>query len=181
MIRLQTKLTLIKLVSDSNNPFLLNVGFIVHQTVGYVRDFPFDFPSIFLPPDMKLQNLSGCVRVNRTAQGLLVQVGLEAETGAECVRCLTEFQQPLTTDYTDLYAFTSNSVAESGLILPDNGKIDLAPSLRDEMLLAVPINPVCKPDCRGLCPICGENWNDSTCEHYDLNNGSVDSIRSSQG
>ena len=150
---------------DSNNPLLLNVGFIVHQTVGYVREFPFEFETIFLPPETRLRKLNGYVRVTRTPQGLLVQVKMAAEMMVECARCLVEFPQPLETDFTDLYAFTPNSVTESGLLLPENGKINLAPILRDEMLLSIPINPVCKPDCKGLCPVCGENLNETTCEH----------------
>ena len=153
-------------MSESNNPFLINVGFIVHQTVGYSRQFPFEYEAVSLAPDTHLSRLIGSVQVTRTAQGLLVQVEMEANITAECGRCLVEFQQHLVTDFTELYAFTPNSMTDSGLILPENGKIDLTPILRDEMLLAVPINPVCRPDCRGLCPVCGENLNETTCEHY---------------
>jgi uncharacterized protein len=138
----------------------LNVGFIIHETVGYTRDFPIEIPAIHLPPDLDLANLHGNVRVTRTAQGLLVQANMQAEIPAECVRCLTDFQQPLEIEFTDLYAFTRASVTESGLLLPETGKIDLAPIVRDEMLLAMPINPVCSPDCKGLCPVCGENLNE---------------------
>lgn len=166
-------------MADSTNPFLINVGFIAHQTVGYSREFPFDFPSAFLPPDTKLTNLTGNARVTRTAQGLLVQVQLEANIPVECGRCLSEFSQHLETDFTELYAFNANSITESGLILPDNGKINLTPIIRDEMLLAIPINPVCKPDCKGLCPICGENLNETSCEHSaDQDNSWQDSSAS---
>ncbi len=159
-------------MSDSNKPFLINIGFIVHQTVGFSREFPFDYPSVFLPPDTELVNLTGNARVTRTAQGLLVQVQMEANTPVECARCLTEFSQHLQTDFTELYAFNANSITELGLILPENGKIDLSPIIRDEMLLAIPINPVCKPDCKGLCPICGENLNEKSCEHSADNTNS---------
>lgn len=151
----------------SHDILRLNVGFIIHQTVGYYRDFPFEAPSIQLPPDLLLNNLTGNVRVTRTAQGLLVQAKFQARLAAECVRCLTEFQQPLEIDFSDLYAFTQASLTESGLLLPETGKIDLAPVVRDEMLLAVPISPICRPACKGLCPICGENLNETTCEHVD--------------
>jgi uncharacterized protein len=80
---------------------------------------------------------------------------------------LNQFSQALEIDFTDLYAFSSNSVTESGLLLPDTGKIDLEPVLREEMTLALPINPVCKPDCQGLCPICGNDLNRTTCYHED--------------
>lgn len=152
-------------MSDANNPLILNVGFIVHQSIGYIREFPFDFETINLPPDTKLQNLNGFVRVTRTAQGLLVEVKMNAEMTVECGRCLTEFRQPLEADFTDLYAFTRNSVTELGLLLPENGKINLGPILRDEMRLSIPINPICQADCKGLCPICGANLNEETCQH----------------
>ncbi len=143
----------------------LNVGFIVHESVGYSREFPFEIPAIHLPPDLDLNGLLGFVRVTRTAQGLLVQVKMQAEVQAECVRCLSTFQQHLEVDFTDLYAFTPDSVTDLGLLLPETGKIDLAPSVRDEMLLAVPITPLCRPDCKGLCPVCGENLNEGDCHH----------------
>jgi uncharacterized protein len=153
----------------SHDILRLNVGFIVHQTVGYYRDFPFEIPSIRLPPDLLLNDFTGNVRVTRTAQGLLVQAKLQAMIAAECVRCLAECQQLLEVDFSDLYAFTQASVTETGLLLPENGKIDLSPVVRDEMLLAIPISPLCRPTCKGLCPICGENLNETTCQHEEEN------------
>ncbi len=137
----------------------LNVGFIIHEMIGYSRDFPFEAESIFLPPDLALNNLHGMVRVTRAAQGLLLQVKMKAEIPVECVRCLDEFSQVLEVDYTELYAFTVNSMTENGLLVPENGKIDLAPILREEMLLAIPISSMCRIDCKGLCFVCGENLN----------------------
>jgi uncharacterized protein len=152
-------------VSDSNNPFLINVGFIIHQTVGYSREFPFEYDTISLSADLVLSQLNGTVLVTRTAQGLLVQANMEATMTTECSRCLVEFPQLLETDFTELYAFSPNSMTDSGLILPENGKINLTPILRDEMMLAIPIKPICRSDCRGLCVVCGENLNETTCEH----------------
>jgi uncharacterized protein len=154
------------LMSEHRDLLRLNVGFIAHQTVGYSREFPFEVDSLHLQPDLVLNNLQGFARVSRASQGLLVQVQMRADTPAQCVRCLTEFSQPLGIDFTDLYAFSPNSVTESGLILPETGKIDLAPTVREEMLLAAPISPVCKPDCKGLCPVCGENLNEVTDHHH---------------
>lgn len=156
-------------MTDSRNLLTLNVGFIVHQTVGYTRDFPIEAPSVQLPPDMNLSEVEGIIRVTRTAQGLLVQVNMKASTSAECVRCLVDFKQPLEADFTDLYAFTPNQATETGLLMPENGKIDLVPMLREEMILAIPISPLCKPGCKGLCPVCGENLNETTCNHEDEN------------
>ena len=154
-------------VSDSRDFLRLNVGFIIHETVGYSRDFPLEIPSLRLSPDLNLFDLNGVARVTRTSQGLLLQIRMRAFTTAECGRCLNQFSQALDIDFTDLYAFSPNSVTDSGLLLPDTGKIDLEPVLREEMSLALPINPVCNPDCKGLCPICGNDLNKTTCNHED--------------
>jgi uncharacterized protein len=84
---------------------------------------------------------------------------------AVCVRCLDTFLQPLDIDFTELYAFSDRTASDLGLILPEDGKIDLVPLLREYMTLEIPISPLCRPDCKGLCPICGENMNYTTCNH----------------
>jgi uncharacterized protein len=147
-------------MSKNNQLLQINVGFIVHETVGYYREFLLESPAIYLHPDLGLEDFLGTVKVSRTAKGLLVQGNLSAKVNTECVRCLENFFLPLRIDFTDLYAFSPNSIDDSGLLLPENGKIDLEPSIREEMLLAIPINPICTPNCRGLCPICGENLNE---------------------
>ena len=42
---------------------------------------------------------------------------------------------------------------------------DLSPEIRDMILLSIPIKPLCKEDCKGLCPVCGKNLNKGPCEH----------------
>ena len=88
-----------------------------------------------------------------------------AKTDLECVRCLDPFSQLLKWTVTDLYAFDKSNITESGLLVPEDGQIDLEPLLREYALLEVPISPVCKPDCKGLCPVCGENLNKTDCGH----------------
>jgi uncharacterized protein len=154
-------------VSNTRASLRLNVGFIRNQSVGYSRDFPIDLPSVFLKPDLKLYNLVGNALITRTAHGLLLQAKLYAQVSAECARCLNDFSQPLGAEFTELYAFTPNSATESGLLLPETGIIDIGPIVREEMLLAIPMSPICSPDCKGLCPICGENLNETVCNHED--------------
>jgi uncharacterized protein len=118
---------------------IINVGFIVHQTVGYSRDFPFEAPYLRLSSDLELTDFSGTVRVTRTAQGLLLQASLQARAETNCARCLENFSQLLEANFTELYAFTRDSITESELLLPETGKINLESIVRDEMLLAFPI------------------------------------------
>jgi uncharacterized protein len=154
-------------VSNPQSPFLLNVGFIVGQSAGYSREFTFDLAQVFLPPDLPLQNLSSICKVTRTPQGILVQVKMQAEFTLECARCLTDYPQVLNIEFTELYAFSQRFVTESGLLMPESGRIDLEPLVREYMLLEIPINPQCRPDCAGLCPFCGENLNDDPHTHKE--------------
>jgi len=152
-------------LSNSHSQLRLNVGFLVHQSIGYSRDFLFDTPEIHLPPDLDLKDLTGSARITRTPQGLLAQVKMHASLSSECVRCLTDFYQGLDTDFTELYAFSQRTITDSELLLPEDMHIDLAPLVREYMLLEIPISALCKPDCKGLCPTCGENLNETDCDH----------------
>ena len=95
----------------------------------------------------------------------MVQGQFSAVVKAECVRCLSEYDQSLQTSFDELYAFSQRTASESGLILPEDANIDFEPLVREYLILEIPISPVCKPDCKGLCPMCGENLNEQTCEH----------------
>lgn len=144
--------------------FRLNVGFVAHEAVGYSREFVFEIPEIRLD-DLTLHQVKGVAVVSRATQGLLFHVQMEALTPTVCVRCLTPFEQPLQVDFTELYAFSPRQMSESGLLFPESGVIDLAPLVREYMWLEVPIQPVCRPDCKGLCPVCGANQNEVVCHH----------------
>jgi len=143
-------------VTDTLKQLRLNVGLLINQPVGYSRDFDFELPFIHLEPDLDLYDLSGSVHATRTSRGILLQGNARATIVTECVRCLSEFHQPLHAEFTELYAFSRNSVDESDLVLPEEAKIDLAPILREYMILEIPIKPVCGGECKGLCPVCGE-------------------------
>lgn len=106
--------------------------------------------------------------MTRTPKGILVEAAIGAEMKNECVRCLTEFSHNISSDFSDMYAFNKRAVTESGLILPDDGNIDLAPLVREYLLLEIPIQPLCQPDCKGLCMVCGEDLNVAVCEHEKL-------------
>ncbi|HLF74672.1 MAG TPA: DUF177 domain-containing protein [Anaerolineales bacterium] len=149
---------------NPRKPFRINVGFIVHEEVGYSHEIPFELDEVKLD-DLELQNFEGAVQIGRTPQGLVVQGKFSAETTLECGRCLREFIHPLRWEFTELYAFNKKSISESGLLLPDDMHIDLAPLLREYALLEIPISPLHSPDCKGLCPVCGQDLNIRDCGH----------------
>jgi uncharacterized protein len=149
---------------NPRKPFRINVGFIIHEEVGYSHEFPFEFDKVKLD-DLELDDFEGSVNIGRTPQGLIVQGKFSGKTTLECARCLNNFVHPLAWEITELYAFNKKSVSETGLLLPDDAHIDLAPLMREYALLEVPINPLHDPECKGLCIECGQDLNVKDCGH----------------
>lgn len=149
---------------NPRKPFRINVGFIIHEEVGYSHEIPFEFEHVKIE-DLELKNFIGKVDIGRTPQGLVVQGNFSADTMLECVRCLKEFQDSLDWQITELYAFTKKSVSESELLMPEDAHIDLAPLIREYALLEIPIKPLHDPDCKGLCIECGQDLNVKDCGH----------------
>ena len=152
-------------VTKHSNELRINVGFILTQAIGYSREFYFNFQEIKIPPDLELNDFMGRVRINRTPQGLLVNAEVNTYVNLECVRCLENYHQHLHAEFDELYAFSKRTATESGLILPDDGYLDLRPLVREYLLIEIPISPQCQEACRGLCPVCGTNQNLKLCTH----------------
>jgi uncharacterized protein len=152
-------------VANPRKPLRLNVGFLVNSLIGISRIFDFEAENLPAGEDLVLADFSGTAKISRTPQGLLVQGDFQGTIPLECVRCLSEFTQRMHWDFTELYAFKRENVTDSGLMMPEDAHIDLQPLVREYALLEIPINPLCRPDCKGLCVECGENRNEVDCGH----------------
>ena len=152
-------------MAQNKYPLRINVGFLINQPIGTNRDFTFDFPVVQLSPDFELNDFKGAAHISRTPQGLLVEADFEGSLTQECVRCLELFSQTIDAQFTELFGFRLRRNVEIEYTVPDSGYIDLAPLTREAMILEMPIKPVCRPDCKGLCTYCGVNLNEMTCEH----------------
>jgi uncharacterized protein len=96
---------------------------------------------------------------------LYLQGQLAARTTVSCDRCLTDFEQPLQVELGDLLVYPPGRQADPLLSVPETGMLDLAPLLREYLVLDIPSRPLCRPDCKGLCPECGQDLNEAACEH----------------
>ena len=152
-------------MTNPRHPLELNIGFLITAAVGTCRDFAFDFGKLKLGDDLNVKDFLGTATFSRTQQGLLLQGKFSTKMDLECVRCLEEYTRELSWSLTELYAFDKRSITESNLLVPEGGRIDLAPLMREYVLLEVPIQPICRRDCKGLCPECGENLNQTDCGH----------------
>lgn len=149
---------------SARDPLRLNVGFMLHQSIGFSRIFDFDVSKLAID-DLQLTALTGNAKLTRTAQGLYAEGEFTAIAPQQCVRCLEDCDQQLTAELAELFAYPPSTADDLQLAVSATGILDLNPILRELFLLAVPLQSLCKPDCKGICAICGNNLNRGACDH----------------
>lgn len=104
------------------------------------------------------------LRLEAVMEGVLVTATVTGRLAGECVRCLDPLERELETTFQELYAYGPSEDTGRGrhaeddddeLLLLDGDYLDLEQPLRDAVVLALPLAPVCRDDCPGLCPECG--------------------------
>ncbi len=108
------------------------------------------------------------VVVDRAAGDVLVRGSVSGEVKSECRRCLKEVTVETEEELVLLFRPGLSAVdAEADEIYPMGSRdreLDLAPAVREHVILALSQDPLCAEACRGLCPKCGTNLNQSSCE-----------------
>ncbi|HSM00913.1 MAG TPA: DUF177 domain-containing protein [Acidimicrobiia bacterium] len=107
-----------------------------------------------LHADLELQGASG---------GVLVRGTVETEATHTCHRCLTEWTEPIEVEMAEMLGLEGD---DDGYPI-DGDVADLEAPLRDAVLLAIPLSPTCRPDCRGICATCGGDLNTGSCAGHD--------------
>jgi len=151
-----------------NDPLRLDVSYLVKGSPGTYKDFEFNFPQLSFSPDLTLVNIQGKIVVSVTEDGVVAEGKITALTQLSCSRCLEDYWQPITIEFTEI--FTSHPLEDQDEVLgeqllPADGSIDLSPIIRDYASLDIPIRQLCSPDCKGLCPVCGTDLNKKDCGH----------------
>ena len=147
-----------------NNRILkIQVGFLLSEGAGQSRDFEFDVPQkLRVSDDLTLDYLRSNLHLSRTSRGILVQGVVETRFSGECARCLDDMLVSLEVPIEELFVYPPDPNEE--FTVSDDGILDIAPLLREEIVTNTPIGILCKADCAGLCPTCGQNLNDGPCD-----------------
>ena len=114
----------------------------------------------------------------RAGQELIFQGTLEGSVVGHCARCLDDFVMDVQRPFHCLLLPHSHVPGEVELEEDDldlsfysGDEVDISPLVREQLLLGLPTQPLCREDCRGLCPKCGVNRNRENC---DCETGFVD-------
>ena len=141
-----------------------NFGFLLEAPIGTFREVELNYPSVQVVNDMTLAPLTGSFLATRISEGIYLSGVLNSKMGQQCVRCLEDAEVPLTLEIDELFYYPPGSAPEGALVVGENGYIDLAPLVRELAWLDVPMQPLCKIDCQGLCMECGQNLNEGDCD-----------------
>ena len=146
--------------------------------------------TIDAPKDFGIQGVVGVpegapveleLRLESVMEGVLVTGTARAQAEGECVRCLEPVELELDADFQELFSYPDADdrgrvIAEPGddaeddedrFFLLEDGLFDLEAVLRDAVVLALPMQPVCQEDCPGLCAECGARLADDPDHHHD--------------
>src|SRR5262245_22079228 len=130
---------------------------------------PGAFPHPFLDPAWALDDLS--LTVEKDGEAVFVKGRLAAKVPQLCGRCLEPYAVTVTPEVYAHFVPTPRRRGEEVELgaddletdVYDNGILDLTTLLETETTLLLPMKPLCREDCRGLCPTCGINRNVSSC------------------
>ncbi|MEJ5350044.1 MAG: DUF177 domain-containing protein [Melioribacteraceae bacterium] len=114
-------------------------------------------------------------RMDKSAHQIVIDFDVEANSHLICDRCNSEYDAKLTNHFQVSYLFVKDAVRleeyDVKYLSPDEDKINIDQDVFDYVELAIPMKKLCKEDCKGLCPKCGTNLNESQCDcHLHTNN-----------
>ena len=103
------------------------------------------------------------LRLESVVEGVLATGEVHAEATFRCARCLKELPSGVDVELTELFYGPGHGEGEDDAYRVTGLDIDLEPAVRDAVTLALPLNPVCKQDCKGICARCGKDLNLEGC------------------
>ncbi|GAA2492621.1 YceD family protein [Streptomyces sp. NPDC059506] len=120
------------------------------------------------------------LRLESVMEGVLVTGTATAPLEGECVRCLEPVEQQLDVRFQEMYSYPDADDRRGGVkpapdedgdeeeeLVVEDDLIGLEPVLRDAVVLSLPLQPVCREDCPGLCSECGERLADDPDHHHE--------------
>jgi uncharacterized protein len=119
---------------------------------------------------LELATLAGAVRgdllLESVVEGILVSGTLTGAMHLRCARCLVDLDRPFRIELQEIVGVEPDEDDDAYPLTPESF-IEPEPMLRDAVGVELPFAPLCRPDCRGLCSVCGENLNLNTCPGHE--------------
>ena len=146
-----------------------NVADLLRAAPGTSREYPLDIDSLPIDEDLvTAAPVHGSVRLASTGRGILARGHVSTALPQTCSRCLIAVTAPVEVDIEeealpsidiDTGLALDAQMEPDALRIDDHHELDLSEAVREAISLAEPITVLCRPDCRGLCLVCGTDLN----------------------
>jgi uncharacterized protein len=145
---------------DLVNDTVINVAALLRELTGATRAYRFRLDRFRLDDDLDAVDVRGTVRLTRLSDAIMVSVKAKANVQLECQRCLNQFMQPVEVVFEEqfraAYDVRSGAAVESEIEglderpeVTENHELDFSDPMRQEIIVALPMRPVCGEDCPG--------------------------------
>ncbi len=156
---------------ECSSTMLFNVSGLVLEGIGATRKYPVS--DVFETTGGETERVEGEVEFIRTPSGVLARVYLRLVDPEVCSRCLRPFDREVPIEFEEEFHATTDPRTGGSLpppedrdafVIDSNHTLDLSEAVRQYREVSLEIQPLCRPDCRGLCPTCGKDLNLGDCD-----------------
>jgi len=149
-----------------------HVAELLKEGIGATRSYEVNEADVVVADDGSRGAVEGALSLLRTRSGILARATLRLRQPEMCSRCLKPLEVPLELRIEEEYqpvvdvltGVARKRPEDPGTFLIDEHHVlDLTEAVRQYRVLAAPMQPLCQPDCAGLCPVCGQNLNERPC------------------
>jgi len=145
----------------------INVAQLIKESIGSKHNCQID-ESIGVND---INSVKGDVTLTRTKSGIMVKGEMTASVKGICSRCLRPIDYEVSYDFEE-EALPSATISEGlspqaqpdHLTIDESQILDLSEAIQQYALLTMPVKPLCRPDCAGICPCCGQDLNQTVCQ-----------------
>jgi uncharacterized protein len=154
----------------------LNVAQLMKSPVGTTREYDLEETFVQVEDQQLTRPVKVHLHLTRINDGLLARGDVETALGTPCSRCTEPAEVPMRFHFDEQFRPTidittghplkdddQDEVAEPVYTIDANHMMDIDEVVRQGVVLETPMHPLCRADCRGLCPGCGANLNDGAC------------------
>lgn len=106
------------------------------------------------------------IKVENTGTGVRVKGHIKSALNLVCSRCLNEFSFPVDWEVDEV--FSTERLPDEEIYMMRDSRIDLGPPTEEAFVLAIPMKPLCREACQGICPICGQPINETHRPHEEV-------------
>jgi len=149
-----------------------NVAQMLQEPMGSVRQYQVQETSVTLD-EVEVNSLEGWLKLTRTDMGIWVEGRLKAEVSSQCSRCLKSLDFPLKTEINEEFyptvelsagvAIAESATEEETFRITLTNVLDTREAFRQSIVSRMPMKPLCKQYCAGICPDCGVDRNEAEC------------------